>query len=396
MPSFSYTVINNLPPVPFSSSNPILAPAPGVSACFPKFKTQQDFLDLFDRIVPPDYIEPLKSPGPGYEIYQMFGATYERCSLAAGRAECQVYITLAHGPNKARGEVEFFRETDANGAFTLLAGTIVRDSEQQREFRLLENLEFGATDLKKVAVVEAVQPGFQYNLNGIKVDANGDEIEGQIDEVNLPLQDPPYAEPNIEVRQATDTVGGQPGSLDQLGADRSINRSPNETDEEYRVRVRTLPDTISPAAIRRQLDAFFLPTGIPYEFIEVFENQWQSCWNAPAGAIINPIVGNYDPNLFVYNDPRDIAGNRWLDASSAAGGFVIRIPNFTIDDVGFPYDAADVSEVFGIPAYDVTLADAGAYDGEDLGVSSLLLQLVDLLRKIKAAGIAAIIELEGQ
>lgn len=396
MATFSFTVVPSLPPPPSSSSDPILSPQEGLSVCLPKTKSQQDFLDLFDRIVPFEYIEPLKSPGPGYEILEMFAKVFERVSLAVGRAECQIYSTLAHGAYKSRGEVEFFRCCDVNGAFTLLEGSVVRTSKTGREFILLADVIFGATDLKIVAEVEAKQADFQYDVRGITVDANGAEMEGEIDELTLPLMNPTYGEPDLEVRQTTDTDRGQPASLDQVGADRSIDRVNVESDDQYRLRVRNLPDTISPAAIRRQLDAFFLPSGITFDFLEVWENRFQSCWNAPSCFCPNEQVGPHDPNLFVYNDPRDIIGNRWLGADTVAGGCVVRVPNITLADHGFPLDADDVSTVTGIPAFDVTLEDAGAYDGEDLEASEFLLQLSNLMRKIKAAGVAIIIELEGQ
>lgn len=396
MATFSFIVVPSVPPPPSSSSDPILTPIAGTSVCLPKVKTKQDFLDLFDRIVPFEYIEPLKSPGPGYEILEMFAKVGERISLAVGRTECQFYSTLAHGAYKSRGQVEFYRTSSANGAFTLLTGSVVRTSKTSREFVLLEDVVFGATDLFQLGMVEARQGDFQFDVKGITLDANGNELEGEIDELILPLMSPSYGEPNLLVRQTYDVDRGQPGSLDQLGADRSVPRATLESDDEYRVRVRNLPDTISPAAMLRQLNAFFLPTGIPFDFLEVFENRMQSCWNAPAGGIVNEQVGDYNPNLFVYNDPRDIIGNRWLGANTVGGGIVVRIPNITINDHGFPFDAADVSEVTGIPAFDVTLADAGVYDGEDLESAAFLLLLFNLMRKIKAAGVATILELEGQ
>ncbi len=396
MPSFSYVVVSTLPPPPSSSVDQLLTPSEGISVCLPRYKTQQYFLDLFDRLVPFEYIEPLKDPGPGYEVFQAFAKVGERLSLAVGRAECQMYSTLAHGPHKSQGEVQLFRTSSANGAFKILSGSVVRASKTNREFVLLADVEFGALDLSQVAAIESKQADFQFDLKGISLDANGNELEGEIDELTLPLMEPPFAEPNILVRQTIDTTRGQPGSLDQLGDDRSINRSSLEADDEYRVRVRRLPDTVSPAAIRRQLNAFFAPTGIDYDFLEVFENRMQSCWNAPDGGIVNEQVGDYDPNLFVYNDPRDIVGNRWLGADTVGGGCIVRVPNITINDHGFPLDAEDVSDVFGIPAFDVTLKDAGVFDGEDLEVSEFLLNLSNLMRKIKLAGVATIIELEGQ
>ncbi len=396
MATFSNPVVPQLPPPPSSSSDPILSPATGVSVCLPKFKTQQDFLDLFDRIVPFEYIEPLKSPGPGFEILQMFAAVFERVSLAAGRAECSFHALLAHGGNKSQGTVEFFRTSDANGVFTLLKDSVVRASKTNREYLLLADVVFGATDLKKVATVEARSTDFQFDVKGITTEFAGGLLKGEVDELTIPLMSPVFGEPTLQVRQATDIDNGQPATLDQIGADRSIDRSSNEADDAYRIRVRSIPETVSPDAILAQLDAYFRPRGISFNFVEVFENRLQSCWNAPDGAILNEQVGDYDPNLFAYNDPRDVIGNKWLNAETATGGFIVFVPNITLADSGFAFDAVGVPSNTGVPAFDVTLDTAGVYDGVDTEGSTFFLGLIKLLQKIKLAGVASIIELESQ
>lgn len=46
-------------------------------------------------------------------------------------------------------------------------------------------------------------------------------------------------------------TGGRAPMLDELGAERDIFRSPGEVDDSYRLRIHTLPDVVSPNAIRR-------------------------------------------------------------------------------------------------------------------------------------------------
>lgn len=396
MATFTNPVVPQLPPPPSNSSDPILSPATGVSVCLPKFKTAQDFLDLFDRLVPFEYIEPLKSPGPGYEILQMFAAVFERASLAVGRAECSFHALLAHGGNKSKGTVEFFRTSAANGSFTLLKDSVVRASKTNREYLLLADVVFGATDLKKVATIEARTADFQFDVKGITTDFAGALLEGEVDELIIPLMDPVFAEPTLLVRQATDIDNGQPATLDQIGADRSIDKSVGESDDAYRLRVRNSPETVSPDAILSQLTAYFRPSGVTFKLVEVFENSFQSCWNAPDTAILNQQIGDFDPNLFVYNDPRDIPGNRWLNAETTDGGFVVFVPSTTFADSGFADDAVGVPDNTGVPAYDVTLDTAGVYDGVDTEGATFFLGLINLLQKIKLAGVASIIELESQ
>jgi hypothetical protein len=56
-------------------------------------------------------------------------------------------------------------------------------------------------------------------------------------------------------------TGGQLPMLDELGAERNIGRSPGEADDAYRKRIATLPDTVSPNAIRRAVNRVLAPMG---------------------------------------------------------------------------------------------------------------------------------------
>lgn len=414
MPSFSYTVISSIPPGPTSSSDPVLTPASGLSTCIPRYITEDDFLDLIDRILPFDYIQPLKDPGPGYEIFQMMAAVFERVALAIGRTECSFYVGTAHGGFKAEGKVEFYRDNNLNGAFTVLAGTRVRNSVTKIEFELIQDVIFGASDLIREGIVRARQADFAFNLTGIVVDINGNELEGEINEINLPFLNPPLAEPNIQVRQTTDIEKGQPASLDALGEDRAIKRHLDEGDDEYRFRIRSLPETVSPESLIKQIESIFLPLGETFDFIETFENRYQSGWSCPLTTIPNPFVGPYDPNLFVYNDPRGNVPfrNRWMGAEDV-GGIIVVVPNLaSFEESGFLFDdpaltSADHETKFGRRSYsafdipvpddlDSNLSIGPSYDGDDYKRNSVYAKLADSLRKSKPAGVSLAIELEGQ
>jgi len=56
-------------------------------------------------------------------------------------------------------------------------------------------------------------------------------------------------------------TGGRLAMLDELGAERNIGRAPGETDDAYRQRIATLPDTVSPNAIRRAVNRVLSPLG---------------------------------------------------------------------------------------------------------------------------------------
>jgi hypothetical protein len=101
--------------------------------------------------------------------------------------------------------------------------------------------------------------------------------------------------------------------------------------------------------------------------------------------------------------------NRWLDDVEFRGAFIIVVPLLTaVSDVGMGYDdTASVPAAFNTTAgrractaYDVpntlTAELQGGYDGFDLSARAVYFALNQTLQKIKAAGVAAIIELQGQ
>lgn len=68
------------------------------------------------------------------------------------------------------------------------------------------------------------------------------------------------------------TSGGRSGELDMLARERTeIGRAIDEDDEDFRARVTTLPEVVTPNSLIRALSALLDPLGIPFEFIEVFE-----------------------------------------------------------------------------------------------------------------------------
>jgi len=259
-----------------------------------------------------------------------------------------------------------------------------------------------------------------------------------------------FVDPTFVVANIQDAQGGADPMLDGLGQDRGLLRKPGETDPAYRLRMRALPDTVSVNAVLRQVQQLIAPylnPGQVAQFEEEWDVRYQTCWDAPRTPLPNPALpvgqdGNtpFDPNLFAYddsldetahglgpaipawdpNDPNRPAGslpyfNRWLDVVEMRGAYIEILPNFaTIADCGMAYDdtaenAAQAEVVVGtvtghrgFGAYDVpltadpTLIFQGGYDGFDLPKQALYLALWQLLQDTSAAGVAAIVEQQGQ
>lgn len=372
--------------------------------------TKDDLLAVVDRVIPESYLQPIKDIGPGYELYQAGAKVMERCSQAAARFDDDCHILTSQGGVLATVPVTFFRATAGAGAVTMLAGTVVSASRGGQTFRTVADAVFGATDLETSPVTAvATGYGYEWNIAGPFVDRDGMVWPGELDTIDLPLQSPIFGDPLVQVRNDAQADGlGRPRTLDVLGGERDLKRHPNETDTNYRARIRTLPDTVSPAAIKRQLRNYFrLIPGLYWQFIETWQHEYQECFDAPADtSAIEP----FNPNLFCFDDPRPASplSNRLLGNNDYLGAFIVEVaqlPAFSDYSIAFDdpaTDEADVTTVIGIRALSaLDVPDsisapslAAALDGIDFDLETYLGQLFDLLQQLKAGGIYVVIHIQ--
>lgn len=374
--------------------------------------TQAELLRLYDRVYPPGYIEPLKSPGPGYEVLQASAKVGARTSLAVERASASLFFLSASEGAYASGFVQLFRPAPHPEAITVVVkqGTSVRSSKGGRRYFTTADVTFGPTDLGPITVgVVAEAMGYEWNEPGPRVTADGTLLHGEIDTVDTLVEDPEVGDITIRVVQIADTTGGKDATLDALGLDRGMPRVDGEADDAYRGRIRALPDNISPDAIERALQQLLFPVGGGYSFIEAWSLALQTCWDAPDDIIPG---SNFDPNLFVYDDPRpDVPfRNRWLDESTFDGAFIVVVPLLpAMREFGTAYDdtgliPGDFQTSLGARALSVWDAPddlgfgylLGAWDGEDVGLATTWKTVYETLLRLKAAGISVALELEGE
>jgi hypothetical protein len=385
--------------------------------------TQDEILDLFARVTSPSWLDPIKSgAGPGYEMLQAYAQVLVRASTAVEHLACGAYILTSFGGRKATVIVRFTRSSALAGQVTVKTGTVITTSKGDRRFVTSRDaiLTFGGSnDLFVDVPAEAVASGWQWNVPGQVTAANGEILPGEIDTIVSLDTDPPFGDPTIRVEQIAFADGGQAPMLDGLGDDRGLIRHDGETDDQYKFRIRTLPDTVSPDAMKRSILAYLKQVLInpTFDFIETFELRYQTCWDANQVSLVQvatPGSGTFDPNLFCYDDPRPIVPfrNRWLDETEARGAFIVVLPLFTLHDIGMAYDdtaltpqdlliPGTVNGQRAVNAYDVTSALnpailQGSYDGFDFGAAAVNRGLFDLLQSIKPAGVAAIIERQGE
>lgn len=373
---------------------------------------QGDFLDMFERLLPDHYLEPLKNPGPGYEALQAFAKVGERLSQAVEHASAGLFMMSAEGGRFATGIVEFYRPAANGEGITVVvkAGTMLLASKTGVRFKTLTDVTFVAADLGPFVVeVQSEAQGYEYNVAGSVLAADGTVMQGEIDTIDVLVEDPALGDTTIVVRQHADaTSDGRDATLDQHGADRRIFRAPGEGDDLYRGRVRSLPDNISPNAFERTLRQLMDPFGISFDMIETWELRYQTYYDAPDDAIVGSV---FDPDLFFYDDPRPNIPfrNRWVSDKDFPGGVIVVLtPNGPLEDRALYYDDPDNSPAdrlgpYGTRApsfYDVpdsyALEPQGFYDGFDVLQASVYKRLFETLNSIKAAGVDVAVELAGQ
>lgn len=375
--------------------------------------TEDDLLAIADRVLPEDYLDGMKAVGPGYELLQAGAKVFARLSRAADNLDRGLYMISAAGGARATAPIELYRSSATAGAFTQKAGSILRASRGGQQFLLAADVAFGALALTAAGTAIAIADGWEWNVPGPVTTARGEVLPGDIDTIDLPLQDPPYSDPTVLVRQTANATGGAGPMLDALANDRDVFREPNEGDPSLAVRARQIPDVVSPPAIIRQLDRVLGALGISYERVRWWEFQFQSCWDAPDVAL-----GDYAgaAQVFFYDDPRDPATfpdgwrNRW-DGAEAQGAVVIIIDNIAAaEDHGLVYDDPATTLVghqtdrgaYAPGAYDFPEEGVGvigalrpAYDGTDIAREKLLRRLYKLLEDI-TGGVPFYLELRGQ
>lgn len=380
------------------------------------YLNQADFLNMVGRLLPPEYLAPLFSPGPGGEIYFAQTAIGFRVSLAIANYQAASYIGTAPDGGFAEAPVTFSRPTATAGAVTVKAGTVVQSATYGRQFALMADVAFGAADLSASGIVQALFQGEQWNVRGPYTTAAGEVVPGEINQVVMWILSPAYGDATITVAQASDAVGGQSSVLVQHGADRGFTRAVNEPTNTFRHRIQTLPDTVSPLAIQHLLASYAAAyPGTTWDFIETFQSTYQEAFDCPSPNLGTPtyqatIPASIDTNLFVYDDPRPAYPfrNRWLDENDFRGAFIVVVPNLpALTDVGMAYDDTAVSPsalltAYGyrsVSAYDVpsgySASSPGGYDGFDLAKQSVYRGLYASLQQVKAAGIFFAVELQG-
>jgi len=374
--------------------------------------SKDDFLELIARTFPPNWLDGLDNPGPGYELIEMYARVGARLATAADNVRKSLYAYLAPSASFAEVTLELTRTTTITEVI-VRAGSSWKD-RLGRQYQTTEDVTFAiGDDGPHEVVARAVAPGSGFNQLGPYTTAGGESVPGEISMRSYLILDPPFGDTSIVAEQLDDAEGGVTGMLDLHAEDRGMPRFPGESDAQLRSRIRQLPDTTTPAAINRFLSSIFSPLGLPYWVFEPFEQGVAGVVDAPSQD-----VGDYETNLMAYDDPRVPDGTptppgngvfwgRMWAAEEALGAFVVVVPKIpAMKFCGFLLgDSVTALSQLANPLGERGLSVLGLYagvsaditptvlSGRDEQVASVYRAVVAGLRRIKPAGVLPLVEL---
>lgn len=339
----------------------------------PPPKDQAYYFRSLQRALPKNYVDGLTVAGGVENLYAVAAVT-ARVSLAMSRWNAATLVGYAQLGRRATGWVYFWRQSSTAGAVTVKHGTIVGTNDR-RLFFTKTDVVFGPTDLGPFAVeVEATLPGFEYNIDGEHLTALNETIPGEITSIYTLLEEPDFGDPSIQVRNVAPFEGGVDAQLEQLAEDRGVSpKHADETEDAFRLRIKTGINGVTPASITRVGLALFRRWSPTFQFaiIDAWNPTYQTGYDGPI-----PGVPDFPATLFVYDDPRPPGPyNRWLSQEGANGGEFIAIMSYLpclTDSTFWLDDPADAPGKYLTPGTDGGARAASFLDLPDVLPGGLL------------------------
>lgn len=172
--------------------------------------------------------------------------------------------------------------------------------------------------------------------------------------------------------------GGRSAMLDELGDERGVARGAGQGDDDYRERVATLADVVSPNAVRRAINRTLATVGATGWLREVGSAALPGLYYDGDPTSIDPAEAfAYDLDFTVRPQDRYKLA---LSYTEMRAFFLVGVPLLDLGEFGCAYDAGPSN------AYDAAPALA-FYDGFALNVAGLYRTLWQSLAEVKAGGV---------
>lgn len=176
--------------------------------------------------------------------------------------------------------------------------------------------------------------------------------------------------------------GGSSPTLDHVGEERGINRSPNEPDEQYRKRIYNRPDVVSPNALVRAMNRVLAPYGLtgclrePSD-LDTFPGLF---YDAPAAGLPSRRYA-YDMDFTLRPDDRYKLA---LDLAEFRGFFVATIPPMSLGEFGCAFDEGFVCFFDSAPYFTF-------FDGYAVTAAAIRQAVWNALNEAREAGVGFVL-----
>lgn len=187
-----------------------------------------------------------------------------------------------------------------------------------------------------------------------------------------------WAQLGLTASSEAQPVGGASPTLDHIGSERGVGRSPGELQEAYRQRIARRPDVVSPDALVRAMNRVLAPYGLsgclrePSD-LDTFEGFFL---DAPAAG---PEGRRYAYDLDFAMRPQD-RYKLLLDLAEFRGFFIAAVPPMSLGEFGFALDEGFVNALDSAPYLTF-------YDGFPATAASLRLAVWRALDRARLGGV---------
>lgn len=183
----------------------------------------------------------------------------------------------------------------------------------------------------------------------------------------------------VVVTNEAQPANGRTATLDELGIERGIFRTPNEEDGTYRQRIARVADVVSPNALRRAINRVLVPIGRKGYLREVGYDLAGLFMDGSSADIVDA-KGALD--LDFVTRPQD-RFKLALDVFEMRGFFLVGCPPFASQDFGAHLDGTTADPNPGTPA----VVDVSFFDGFPVFSTEVYRALWQVLEAARAGGV---------
>lgn len=233
-------------------------------------RTKQDLLDVLTRTMDSGWLDPILADADARAIYDAMAAALEQLSRDAQEACDDTTISLSSSGRGGSSTITLSR-TASGTSGTIPAGYAFADARGFQAYALSDTtvgsgvttVQVDVVTIRKTELADTVNdPLFVIAPNAPVKDGGG--TNALIGQSPAPAGFPPIVSTTFTtVSSSTPIQNGSSDWLAAVGRERGQLRQASEDDTAFRLRVRNVPDAVSPKAVSQAVDGAASHVGLP-------------------------------------------------------------------------------------------------------------------------------------